>query len=464
MKVELGLAHYIFTIFMLLVLIFMIKKRDTSLVCIAGIFLLGVVTTKSLHISLIGVFDSFIYAIKELLGTILIISIMVAMSKAMGKTGINEVIISPFLKFIKNESLAYWIIGIIMMMVSWFFWPSPAVALIGIILLPVALKAGLPRMGAAIAMNIFGHGIALSSDYIIQAAPKITADAAGLAVGEVIKASIPLAITMGAVTTITSFIMLKRDIKKGNIYDEESYKYEASKDLNNNKKTSLKTKKALGLLIILLFVIDIYIMLKYSLQGGVATALIGGTSIFILIVLSLIEHGNDGLEEITNYLVEGFQFGFKIFGVVVPIAAFFYLGDIGFIEIFGENLPKGSFGIVNDIGIAISNSIPLNKASGAIITSLVGIITGLDGSGFSGISLVGSVSKIFATSIGSGGATLTALGQIAGIWVGGGTLVPWALIPVAAVCDVDPFELARKNLIPVSLGLIATTIVAIFLL
>lgn len=464
MKVELGLAHYIFTIFMFLVLIFMIKKRDTSLVCIAGIFLLGVVTTKSLHISLIGVFDSFIYAIKELLGTILIISIMVAMSKAMGKTGINEVIISPFLKFIKNESLAYWIIGIIMMMVSWFFWPSPAVALIGIILLPVALKAGLPRMGAAIAMNIFGHGIALSSDYIIQAAPKITADAAGLPVGEVIKASIPLAITMGVVTTITSFIMLKRDIKKGNIYDEESYKYEASKDLNNNKKTSLKTKKALGLLIILLFAIDIYIMLKYSLQGGVATALIGGTSIFILIVLSLIEHGNDGLEEITNYLVEGFQFGFKIFGVVVPIAAFFYLGDIGFVEIFGENLPKGSFGIVNDIGIAISNSIPLNKASGAIITSLVGIITGLDGSGFSGISLVGSVSKIFATSIGSGGATLTALGQIAGIWVGGGTLVPWALIPVAAVCDVDPFELARKNLIPVSLGLIATTIVAIFLL
>ena len=463
MNVELSLAHYIFTLFMFLVLIFMIKRRDTSLICILGIFLLGLVSTKSLHMSVIGIFDSFIYAINELLGTILIISIMVAMSKIMARTGINEVIISPFLKFIKNENLAYWIIGIIMMIVSWFFWPSPAVALIGIILLPVAIKAGLPRMGAAIAMNIFGHGIALSSDYIIQAAPKITADAAGLAVSEVTRASIPLVITMGLVTTITSFIMLKKDIKRGDVYDAESYKYETSKGETKNK-ISIKLKKILGLLTLALFVLDIYIMLRYKLQGGVATALIGGTSIFILIVLSLLEHGNEGLEEITEYLVEGFQFGFKIFGVVVPIAAFFYLGDIGFIEIFGESLPNGSFGIVNDIGIAISNIIPLNKVSGAIITSMVGIITGLDGSGFSGISLVGSVSKIFSTSIGSGAATLTALGQISGIWVGGGTLVPWALIPVAAICDIDPFELARKNLIPVSIGLITTTIVAIILL
>ena len=67
-----------------------------------------------------------------------------------------------------------------MMTISFFFWPSPAVALMGAILLPVAVRVGLPPIGVAIAMNLFGHGIALSGDFVIQGAPKLTADAAGL--------------------------------------------------------------------------------------------------------------------------------------------------------------------------------------------------------------------------------------------------------------------------------------------
>ncbi|WP_197223902.1 hypothetical protein [Lysinibacillus sphaericus] len=45
-----------------------------------------------------------------------------------------------------------------------------------------------------------------------------------------------------------------------------------------------------------------------------------------------------------------------------------------------------------------------------------------------------------------------------------GTLIPWALIPAAAICNVSPFELARRNLIPVAIGLVVTTIVAVFLI
>ncbi|CRH78050.1 Uncharacterised protein [Chlamydia trachomatis] len=59
---------------------------------------------------------------------------------------------------------------------------------------------------------------------------------------------------------------------------------------------------------------------------------------------------------------------------------------------------------------------------------------------------------------------MTALGQITAIWVGGGTLIPWALIPAAAICNVSPFELARRNLLPVTIGLAVTTIVAMFLI
>jgi hypothetical protein len=59
---------------------------------------------------------------------------------------------------------------------------------------------------------------------------------------------------------------------------------------------------------------------------------------------------------------------------------------------------------------------------------------------------------------------LTALGQIAAIGVGGGTIIPWALIPAAAICGVNPFELARRNLYPVLIGLAVTTVVAMFLI
>jgi hypothetical protein len=315
------------------------------------------------------------------------------------------------------------------------------------------------------AMNLFGHGIALSGDFVIQAAPKLTADAAGIPINDVINASIPLVFVMGLVTTVVAFYFLKRDMKRGVLEVKPFVPLESTPD-NSNKTSllSLAQKRFFALLVPFLFALDVAAMFILDLQGGDATALIGGTSILILLTITLVSHKNRGLEKTTEYLIEGFQFGFKVFGPVIPIAAFFYLGDAGFTKIIGDFLPKGSQGIVNDLGMALANIVPLSKAVGAVTLTTVGAITGLDGSGFSGISLAGSVAGLFAVAIGKGVATLTALGQIAAIWVGGGTLVPWALIPAAAICNVDAFELARRNLVPVLIGLVVTTIVAIFLI
>lgn len=463
MAIELTALHWIYVLFIFLILGFMVMKRDTSFISIIGIFLLAVVATGSLSGSVSSIFNSFIYAITELLPTILVISIIVAMSRTLTVTGINDAMISPFAKLIRTPALAYWTIGILMMVISWFFWPSPAVALMGAVLLPVAVRVGLPALGVAVAMNLFGHGIALSGDFVIQAAPKLTADAAGIPVGSVVQASIPLVIVMGLVTTITAFYLLKRDMKNGKLKSGEAIESEIVKASDPNL-LSAGAKKFFALLIPILFAADVAAMSILDLQGGDATALIGGTSIFILLLISLAAHKNNGLEKTTSYLIEGFQFGFKVFGPVIPIAAFFYLGDSGFTKIIGEFLPKTSQGIVNDLGVALAHIVPLNAEVGAVTLTAVGAITGLDGSGFSGISLAGSVASIFSTAIGAGAATLTALGQIAAIWVGGGTLVPWALIPAAAICGVDPFELARRNLLPVTIGLIVTTIVAMFLI
>lgn len=464
MGVHLTLIHWAYLVFILLIIGVMVFKRDTTLLCLIGIFILGLIGTSSIVTALAGVFNSLVYAITQLLDIILVISVIVALSQVMTKTGINDVMIRPFTKLIKNPTLAFWIIGIIMMVVSWFFWPSPAVALLGVVLLPVALRVGLPALGAAIAMNLFGHGIALSGDYIIQGAPKLTADAAGIPVSSVMSASVPLVIVMGVVTTLTAFFLLKRDMKNGKLTVTEAdiQKFEAEEKVKSSA-LSLKSQRFFAILIPVLLILDVVGMLVFHLQGGDATSLIGGTVIFILSLVAVSAHRNKGLEKITDYLIEGLQFGFKVFGPVIPIAAYFYMGDMGITQVFGNILPKGSTGIVNDLGAALAHSVPVNAQVAAGTLTVVGAITGLDGSGFSGISLAGSIAHLFATAIGHGIATLTALGQIAAIYVGGGTIIPWALIPVAAICKVDAFELARRNLVPVFIGLIVTTIVAMFI-
>ena len=87
-----------------------------------------------------------------------------------------------------------------------------------------------------------------------------------------------------------------------------------------------------------------------------------------------------------------------------------------------------------------------------------------DGSGFSGLPLTGALAHTFGTATFASVPVLAALGQIGAIFVGGGTIVPWGLIPVAAICNVSPIELARKNLPPVLIGLTAAFIAACLML
>lgn len=470
MGVELVGLHWAFLLFIILILVTMVMRRDSTVICVAGILLIGYLAKGSVNQAVAGVFNSFVYAINELSGTILVISLIVAMSKVMLGTGINEVMVAPLVKIIHSPGLAYWIIGIFMMTISWFFWPSPAAALMGAVLLPVGRKVGLPAIGVAMAINLFGHGIALSGDWVIQGAPKLTADAAGISVQQVIGASIPLVIVMGVVTVSIAYYLLQRDLKKGIlIVESEQNTANISEIEQENQQLvsdtiSPQAKTVFAIMVPLLFIADVIAMFLFGLRGGDATALVGGTAIGILILMSMYVHKSRGLEQITYYIIEGFKFGFGVFAPVIPIAAFFYLGDNGFTAIFGKNLPAGSQGLVNDLGLALANTVPITTSFAAFTVMAVGCITGLDGSGFSGISLVGSLAKLFSFSIGSGIDTLTALGQIGAIYTGGGTLIPWSLIAVAAICNVSPFELARRNLLPVMIGFLVTTLVAIFLI
>lgn len=452
-------AHYIYILFMVIILITMIMKKDTIVPCILGVFFMGLFFEKNIFGAITAVFNSFIISLNELGPIILIIAIMVALSKALEANNAIQYMVRPFSRVIKNSNTAFFVTGFVMLVLSWFFWPTLAVALVGAVFLPVAMRAGLPAIGVAVALNLFGHGLALSTDFVIQGAPSITAGAAGVAVSYVINDGMILFWVMGIVTISMAFYTLKRDINKG-MFREELKGFESEEVEEFNGKSKIAT-----ILVALGFLADIIAMYVFDLKGGDASALLGGTAVFLIIIINVINFGKDSLENVCENIIDGFVFGIKIFGAIIPIAAFFYMGEVAPLTgVFGKVLAPGSQGLLSDIGIALSQTIPLNKFAVSGIETVVGAITGLDGSGFSGISLVGSLASVFGTAINASVGALAALGQISGIWVGGGCLVPWGLISAAAICGVSPIELAKRNFVPVITGLVVTTIVAMFII
>jgi hypothetical protein len=206
----------------------------------------------------------------------------------------------------------------------------------------------------------------------------------------------------------------------------------------------------------------IVVMVIKKIKGGDATALLGGAGGIILMLSSLANHKDQALEKVAEYIREGFLFAIKIFAPVIPIAGFFFLGGGEAVQILGEGAPKLLF----DIGTVVSDIIPLNKVALGFGNMFIGIITGLDGSGFSGLPLVGGLAAALGGPAGVDIPTLAAIGQMGAVWSGGGTITAWAfgLVATAGIAGVDPMELARKNFIPVIIGLTVATIVGIILM
>ena len=455
--VTLSLVHYIFILMTVIILGFLVFKKEIVIPCIAGILLIGLAYTGNVVSSVQILNSAIITSNSELFGIMLVIALVTAMSKAMHTVGIDELMIRPVRKIIRRPSGAFWGIGICMLIVSWLIWPSPAVVLIGALLLPVAGRVGLPAIWAAVAMNIFGHGMGLSSDYFIQGAPAITAASASIPVTSVIAASIPLWAVMSVTVAAVSFFMMKREMKKGNGngWSEISSEYAAS------EITRPVLAKALAILVTVTFAAIITAMIVLKIQGGDATALVAGAALLLTCVITIAGSGfQAALSETVDYLKEGFVFSVRSCAPVLVIAAFFFLRSEDYaVRILGEGAPA----ILNDISYFISAHVPVNSVFCIIVEVLVGIITGLDGSGFSGLPLVGSIAGTFSATAGLDTASLAALGQLTTVWVGGGTIIPWGVVPVAAICGISPAELARKNMIPVITGIVVTAISALFL-
>lgn len=446
--------HVLYLVGVIVILAVMICRKDTPAVCIAFLFLLGAVGLHSVIGGIQVVFSSILYAAIQFMEVIATIALVTALSKCLADLGSDYLLMTPMAKIMKNPPVTWWILGFTMLLFSLFLWPSPSVALVGAIMLPFAVRTGLKPLAAAMAMNLFGHGIALSYDFVIQGAPAISAGAAGITTAEVLADGRPVFLTMAVTTVLAAFFLNRKTLTETDMTVVKSA---------GQKKRPVTTKASVVLAVCtpLAFLADIVFMLAFDLKGGDATSIVSGTAVLLMCLGAIMGFGKQSLEKITDYVTDGFLFAIRIFAPVIVIGAFFFLGGSGISEIIGKGYENG---IMNDWAIWLAQHAPLNKYMTAAIQMVVGGLTGLDGSGFSGLPLTGALARTFGTAVGASVPVMAALGQITAIFVGGGTIVPWGIIPVAAICNISPIELARKNLVPVLIGFLCTFLVACLLI
>ena len=102
------------------------------------------------------VFNAILYAGKEFMEVLATIALVTSLSKCLKDLGSDYLMMVPMSRIMKTPSITWWILGLTMFVFSLFLWPSPSVALVGTIMLPFAVKAGLNPLAAAMAMNLFG--------------------------------------------------------------------------------------------------------------------------------------------------------------------------------------------------------------------------------------------------------------------------------------------------------------------
>lgn len=459
--VQLTLAHWVYALFVILIFVSLAMKRDTAIVAIVGMFILGWIILGSPIGGLQAIFNGMVRAGSVLLDIVFIISVVVALAKGLEPSGAIYLMVRPARRLMRNPTLAFWITGVVMMVAALFIWPSPATALVGAILFPAAVAVGLPAISAAMAINLFGHGVALSADPIIQGAPKLTAQAAGVPVNDILSASITLDIVAAIVALLVAwFFVVRKDIAAHTVTDTEYMKFKEDEATAESRQYSTPAK-VMSWLLPVVFLVEVIVLIALEIRGGDATAVLGGTALILLAGFCLWECGQAGLENITNSVREGFMFGMKVFSPVFLVAGFYLMGVPDHAKaIFGD----AGKPLIIDIIQALSNAIPVNKVIVGVMHTVLSGITGLDGSGFNDLPLMGALAASWGKALNLNTSYLAALGQVSMIWIGGGTIIPWAVLPVSAITGVPAVELCRKNFWPCIAGVTAATIVAIILM
>jgi hypothetical protein len=564
--VHLTAAHWVYLAGVIVILTTMVLRKNIVVPAVVATFLTALVYSGSLVKGLSSVFNASLVAAVNLFNIFLIIALVTAMLGSLQAMGADRKMVAPFRRVMRNGHLAFWTLAVVTYFISLFFWPTPAVPLIGAVLIPVAIRAGLPAMGVGLVIAIAGQGMALSSDYVIRVAPGLSAKAAGVDSNVVADRALVLSLIVGGVALVIAYVVelpkmrqpsvelldrWKRTAETGDVLEENEEVAEEHGTFHGQEALAeaptavaegrpalpaqqrggaatatldeptyaggagdgsgpsrlgtggsdrmeptighgislrgtpragsaddddavrvanprLATIFAIIVPVAYLALIIYMVVAKISdsvpdLKGGDAAALVGGIAALLLFLAAAAKDGMNSLETSASHVVDGLVFAFKAMGVVLPIAGFFFIGNGDFAgQILGLADPTKGPAFLYDLVNSAQSHIPQNGLVSGFGLLAIGMVAGLEGSGFSGLPLTGSLAGSLGPASGTDPATLAAIGQMGNIWSGGGTLVAWSsLIAVAGFARVPVVELARKCFIPVVSGLVVATLFAV---
>lgn len=508
-QVIIGAAHWVYLLGVVIIVITMILRANVVVPSVVATFLVTLAWTQTPVTALGSVFNASFTAAKELFNIFLVIALMTALLNALKTLRSDIRMVEPFRAVMKNGHTAYFVLAGITYVISLFFWPTPAVPLVSAVLLPAAIAAGLPPIAGALAIAIAGQGMALSSDYVIGVAPGISAKAAGAAVSAAVVAdrALVLSLITGGIALVLGYLSIRKFIippsnallerwqsqsanggalakveAEGTFDKAEIARATGQEPLVSgttdrpplstlekgrigwSKFFAIATPIAFGCVIILMVLSRLGF--GHDLKGGDAAALVGGVAAVLMICASFAADSvRKALDASADHVTEGFVFAFRAMGSVLPIAGFFFLGAGGELTASIVGVPAAQApSLLFELVQAAQGWIPSNHVLVAFGVLIVGMITGIDGSGFSGLPLTGSLSGALAPAAGLSPATLAAVGQMGAVWTGGGTLIAWSsLIAVAGFARVPVFQIVQACLVPVLAGLAVSTVCAVFI-
>jgi hypothetical protein len=530
-------AHWVYLAGVVVIIVTMIARKNIVVPAVAATLATALVFSHSVIRGLSAVFNASLVAATNLFNIFLIIALVTAMLHSLQAIGADRKMVVPFRRVMRTGHLAFWTLVVVTYFISLFFWPTPAVPLIGAVLIPVAIRAGLRPMAVGLVVAIAGQGMALSSDYVIRVAPGLSAKAAGADPNLVADRAMVLSLVVGGVALAVAYLMEFRKMRRpdpallaewestagdaGDIGDAEraedlavtrderqlvevgagerqaaggdypslrggaptighgvALREEYADEMRDGTDEAtpsytgnplVPTFFAIFVPLAYLALIAFMVVAKVSssvpdLKGGDAAALVGGIAALIVFLASLARDGKSFMESSAEHVVDGLVFAFKAMGVVLPIAGFFFIGNGDFSgQILNTADPTKGPKFLYDLVTAAQSHIPHSGFIAAFGILLIGMVAGLEGSGFSGLPLTGALAGSLGPAAGMSAGTLAAVGQMGNIWSGGGTLVAWSsLIAVAGFARVPVLALARTCFIPVVSGLIVGTLVAVF--
>jgi hypothetical protein len=551
--VGLTAAHWVYLAGVLLIIGVTVARRNVLVPAVLATAVTAWVMTGSPVTGIQAIFNASLTAASELFNIFLIIALVTALLGALRAMNADQRMVTPFQKVMRGGWSAYAVLAVVTYGVSLFFWPTPAVPLIGAILVPAAIRAGLPAMGAAMAIAIAGQGMALSSDYVMQVAPGLSATAAGVEGSAVADVALVLSLVTGVTALTITGLMLTRHMRKPSDLNLEEWEAgvvaeprpsrrrlrrmsvsparrltptvepeklslteiaeekvpvgaavggagseppagppaprgsggggrvpaegagsrdddpaAAEESVDDARTVRLSKIFSVGVPIAFLLMIVYMALGKFtdlvpSLEGGSAAALVGGTAaVLVIVAVVALDGPKKALQSTGEHITDGLVFAFRAMGVVLPIAGFFFLGNADFAgKILGFEDGRQAPGLLVDLVTAAERFIPGNPLVMCFGVLIIGMMCGLEGSGFSGLPLTGSLAGALGPNVGMDPATLAAVGQMGSIWAGGGVLVAWSsLLVVAGVTRVPVIELARRCFLPVVAGLVLSTLVA----